>query len=63
MIAVSCHSVVQALGLQELWIAFDKGRSFMWIPVHDLAIALGPMESCSSTTSLVVMSYQLSMER
>ena len=42
VMAVSCFSVLQALGLKELWIAFGQGRNLRWIPVHDLAVALGP---------------------
>ena len=42
MIAVSHLPVLQALGLEELWIAFKQGRNLRWIPVHDLAVALGP---------------------
>ena len=42
VIAVSCLPVLQALGLEELWIVFGQRRNLRWIPVHDLAVAFGP---------------------
>ena len=30
------------LDVEQLWIAFGKGKDFRWIPIHDIAKTLGP---------------------
>ena len=42
VIAVSWLPVLQALGLEELWISLGQGRNLRWISVLDLAVSLGP---------------------
>ena len=35
-------SVFAQLDVEQLWIAFGKGKDFRWIPIHDIAKTLGP---------------------
>ena len=30
------------LNLQELWVAFGTGKHFRYIPIHEIAVSLGP---------------------
>ena len=32
------------LDVEQLWIAFGKGKDFRWIPIHDIAKTLGLKE-------------------
>ena len=34
--------VFAQLDVEQLWIAFGKGKGFRWIPTHDIAKTLGP---------------------
>lgn len=40
-IGISTLPVLQALGLQQMWIDFGQGSSARWIPIHDIASAIG----------------------
>ena len=42
VIAISAMPTLQAIGLQQLWIAFGQGRIMRWIPVHELYRSIGP---------------------
>ena len=42
VIAVSVLPTLQQLGLEKMWIAFGQGANLRWIPVHDIAEAIGP---------------------
>jgi hypothetical protein len=35
-------SLFAQLEVEQLWIAFGKGKDFRWVPIHDIAKALGP---------------------
>ena len=41
-VVVLAISVFIDLHINELWIAFGKGKDFRWIPVHQMTRALGP---------------------
>ena len=45
VIAISVLPSLQAIGLQQMWIAFGQGQHLRWIPVHDLCVSLGPQKS------------------
>lgn len=36
VIAVSVLQTLQELGLQQLWVYFERGQNLRWIPIHDL---------------------------
>lgn len=38
-------AAVQQLSIDELWVAFASGKSFRYLPAHEIARALGP-EKC-----------------
>ncbi len=38
-------AAVQQLSIDELWLAFGSGKSFRYLPAHEMAGALGP-EKC-----------------
>ena len=42
VIAISAMPTLQAIGLQQLWVAFVQGRNMRWIPVHELYRSVGP---------------------
>ena len=42
VIAISTMPTLQAIGLQQLWVAFVQGRNMRWIPVHELYRSVGP---------------------
>jgi hypothetical protein len=42
VIAISAMSLLQALGLKSMWIAFGQGATLRWIPIHDVVSAIGP---------------------
>lgn len=42
VIAVPFILHLSQLGLQKLEVTFEKGSKFRWIPVHDVACAIGP---------------------
>ena len=46
-VVVLTISIVQLLGNIELWIAFGTGKDFRYIPVHEIASALGPRKSAA----------------
>jgi hypothetical protein len=37
----------QQLGIDQLWVGFATGKSFRYLPAHDIACALGP-EKCAA---------------
>ena len=41
VIAINAMPTLQAIGLQQLWIAFGQGRNVRWIPVHELYRSVG----------------------
>ena len=45
VIAVATFSQLQAIGLQEMWLAFGQGQNMKWIAVHELKTTLGPEKS------------------
>ena len=42
VIAISAMPTLQAICLQQLWIAFVQGRNIRWIPAHELHRSIGP---------------------
>ena len=30
------------LNVENLWIAFSRGKSFRWVPIHEISLSLGP---------------------
>ena len=42
VIVVATFSQLQEMGLQEMWLAFGKGRNLKWIAVHELIATLAP---------------------
>ena len=44
-VLVLAVAAVQQLPIEELWLAFDSGKTFRYIPAHDIAHGLGP-EKC-----------------
>lgn len=40
-IAISHYSRLQSFGLKELWILYGVGNSSRYLPIHDIAVALG----------------------
>ena len=30
------------LNVESLWIAFSRGKSFRWVPIHEISLSLGP---------------------
>ena len=49
VIAISAMPSLQAIGQQQLWIAFGQGRNMRWIPVHELYRSVGP-DKCRGIT-------------
>ena len=45
VIAISDMPTLQAIGLQQLCIAFGQGRNMRWIPAHELYRSIGPEKS------------------
>ena len=43
VIAISVMPTLQAMGLQQLWIAFGQDRNMRWIPAHELYRSIGPL--------------------
>ena len=43
-VLVLAISAVQQLNIDELWIAFSSGKSFRYLPAHEMAHALGPQK-------------------
>ena len=41
VIAISAMPTLQAIGLQQLWIAFGQGRNMRWIHVHEQYRSVG----------------------
>ncbi|PIK61746.1 hypothetical protein BSL78_01300 [Apostichopus japonicus] len=41
-VVVLTIAAVSKLGMQESWVAFGTGKSFRYIPVHEIAASLGP---------------------
>ena len=41
VIAISTMPTLQAIVLQQLWVAFVQGRNMRWIPVHELYRSVG----------------------
>lgn len=41
VIAISVFPALQAIGLQQLWVAFGQGQNLKWIPVHDVYRSIG----------------------
>ena len=41
VIAISVMPTLQAICLQQLWIAFGQGRNMRWIPAHELYRSIG----------------------
>ena len=41
VIAISAMPTLQAIGLQQLWIAFGQGRTMRWILAHELYRSIG----------------------
>jgi len=44
-VLVLAIAAVQQLKIDELWVAFASGKSFRYLPAHEMAGALGP-EKC-----------------
>jgi len=44
-VLVLAIAAVQQLKIDELWVAFASGKSFRYLPAHEMADALGP-EKC-----------------
>ena len=44
-VIVIAISLVQRLGLKKLWIAFGRGKDLKWIPIHEIALAVGSKSS------------------
>ena len=42
VIAISVMPTLQAICLQQLWVAFGQGRNMRWIPAHELYRSIGP---------------------
>ena len=36
---------VAAAAKQELWVAFGTGQHFRYVPIHEIAVSLGPQKS------------------
>jgi len=64
-VVVLAISVFIDLHINELWIAFGKGKDFRWIPVHQMTRALGPRCRALpfSTRSQAVTQYPLLLEK
>lgn len=45
VIAVGILETLLEFGLEELWIMFGHGQNLRWIPVHDMASAIGPTKA------------------
>ena len=30
------------LNVENVWIAFSRGKSFRWVPIHEISLSLGP---------------------
>ena len=45
------------LNLKNLWIAFSRGKSFRWVPIHEISLSLGQRANTLTlfTHSLVVI--------
>jgi hypothetical protein len=41
-VAVIRISLFAQLEVEQLWIAFGKGKDFRWVSIHDIAKTLGP---------------------
>lgn len=41
-VVVIAVSLIHSTGLQKIWIAFGKGKDSRWIPIHEIASAMGP---------------------
>ena len=41
-VVVIAISVIHKLDISSLWIAFGVGKNFRYIPVHEIAVQLGP---------------------
>jgi len=41
VIAISVMQSLNEIGLQKLWIAFDQGGNFRWIPVQEVVHTIG----------------------
>ena len=44
-VVVIAVSLVQRICLEKLWIAFGRGKDLRWIPIHEIASAMGPKSS------------------
>ena len=44
-VLVLAITAVQQLSVDEIWVAFASGKSFRYLPAHEMAHALGP-EKC-----------------
>ena len=66
VIAISVMATLQAIGLQQLWIAFGQGRNMRLIPAHELYRSIGHEKGRSLHSfmpSLVVMWSQPSVAK
>ncbi len=46
-VLVLAIAAVQQLTIDELWVAFGTGKSFRYLPAHEMATALGPAKSAA----------------
>lgn len=44
-VLVLAISALQQLSIDELWVAFASGKTFRYLPAHEMAVALGPEKS------------------
>ena len=63
VIAISVMPTLQAISLQQLWIAFGQGRNMRWIPAHELYRSIGTEKDRGIIfmPSLIAMWYQPSV--
>ena len=44
-VVVIAVSIFIDLGINELWVAYNSGEHFCYIPVHEICAGLGPQKS------------------
>ena len=66
VIAINVFQIQNDIGLERLWVAFGQGSNLRWIPIQYIRHSIGSVKSKGIPffhASLVVMLFQLSLER
>ena len=47
ILAIAFYHELNYIGLKVLWVSYERGRTTVWLPIHDYVAKLGTSKSKS----------------